>query len=58
VLEAAGATIKDLVKVTIILHNDADLRAGFAEWMKVWGKNTKPPTVTSLRVPVSRTPIS
>lgn len=51
VLDAAGATIKDLVKVTIILHNDADLQAGFGEWMKVWGKNTNPPTVTSLRVP-------
>lgn len=51
VLAAAGATVKDLVKVTIILHNDADLQAGFGEWMKVWGKNTNPPVVTSLRVP-------
>lgn len=51
VLAAAGAGITDLVKVTIILHQDADLRAGFGEWMKVWGNNTNPPTVTSLRVP-------
>ena len=51
VLVAAGATIRDLVKVTIILHNDADLQAGFAEWLKVWGNNTNPPVVTALRVP-------
>ena len=50
VLAAAGATVKDLVKVTIILHQDADLQAAFGEWMKVWGKHTNPPTVTSLRV--------
>lgn len=50
VLAAAGATVRDLVKVTIILHQDADLQAGFAAWMKVWGNNTKPPTVTALRV--------
>ena len=50
VLAAAGASVKDLVKVTIILHQDADLQAGFAAWMKVWGKNTNPPTVTALRV--------
>ena len=50
VLRAAGASIADLVKVTIILHHDADLQAGFAEWMKLWGTNTNPPTVTALRV--------
>ena len=51
VLAAAGATITDLVKVTIILHQNADLQAGFGAWMKVWGKNTNPPIVTALRVP-------
>jgi enamine deaminase RidA (YjgF/YER057c/UK114 family) len=51
VLDAAGASIKDLVKVTIVLHQDADLRAGFTAWMKVWGNNTNPPVVTALRVP-------
>lgn len=50
VLAAAGASVTDLVKVTIILHQDGDLQAGFGEWMKVWGHNTNPPTVTSLRV--------
>lgn len=51
VLAAAGATVTDLVKVTIILHQDADLQAGFGAWMKVWGNNTNPPVVTALRVP-------
>lgn len=50
VLEAAGAGVKDLVKVTIILHQDADLQAGFAAWMNVWGDNANPPTVTAHRV--------
>ena len=51
VLAAAGADLEDLVKVTIVMRADADLRAGFTEWMKVWGDRTKPPVVTSLRVP-------
>lgn len=50
VLETAGASVKDLVKVTILLHQDADLQAAFAAWMKVWGNNTNPPTVTAHRV--------
>ena len=50
VLAAAGAGVKDLVKVTIIMQQDADLQAAFAAWMKVWGGNTNPPTVTALRV--------
>lgn len=50
VLAAAGAKLEDLVKVTIIIHQDADLHAGFGEWMKVWGTRTNPPTVTALRV--------
>ncbi len=56
VLAAAGAGIEDLVKVTIILRNDADLQAGFAAWMAVWGQRTNPPTVTSLRVPALANP--
>ena len=51
VLAAAGATVEDLVKVTIVMRSDADLRAGFNEWMKVWGNRKNPPVVTSLRVP-------
>ena len=51
VLAAAGAVLEHLVKVTIIMRADADLRAGFGEWMKVWGNRSNPPVVTSLRVP-------
>lgn len=50
VLAAAGAGVENLVKVTIIMHQDADLQAAFGAWMKVWGTNTNPPTVTALRV--------
>jgi len=50
VLAAAGAKLEDLVKVTVIIHVDADLRTGFGEWMKVWGQRPNPPTVTGLRV--------
>lgn len=51
VLAATGAGLEDLVKVTIVMRADADLRAGFTEWMKVWGERKNPPVVTSLRVP-------
>ncbi len=50
VLEAAGAGLEDLVKVTIIMQQDIDLNAAFGAWMAVWGKRTSPPTVTALRV--------
>lgn len=49
-LEAAGARLEDLVKMTIVIHQDADLRAGFGAWMAVWGQRPNPPTVTALRV--------
>lgn len=50
VLDAAGASIEHLVKTTIIMQQDIDLRAAFGEWMKVWGNRPNPPTVTALRV--------
>lgn len=50
VLAAAGARLEDLVKVTVIIHQDADLRSAFGEWMNVWGARTNPPTVTGMRV--------
>lgn len=50
VLSAAGAGLDDLVKVTIIMRTDADLQAGFGEWMKVWANRGNPPVVTALRV--------
>ncbi|MBJ3783786.1 RidA family protein [Devosia sediminis] len=50
VLEAAGAGVEHLVKTTIIMRDDADLQAGFGEWMKVWGGRANPPLVTAMRV--------
>ena len=50
VLDAAGAGLEDLVKVTIIMQQDIDLNAAFGEWMKVWGRRSNPPTVTGFRV--------
>lgn len=50
VLAAAGAGLENLVKITIILQQDADLLTAFDAWMEVWGQRTKPPTVTALRV--------
>lgn len=50
VLAAAGARLEDLVKVTIIMQQDIDLRAAFGAWMAVWGQRSNPPTVTGFRV--------
>lgn len=49
-LEAARATVEDLVQVRIYMLSGQDLQAGFAEWMKVWGQRPNPPTVTGLFV--------
>ena len=49
-LEAAGATLEQLVQVRIYLAGDVDIRPGFGAWMAVWGTRANPPTVTGLRV--------
>ncbi|GLQ08898.1 hypothetical protein GCM10007913_08300 [Devosia yakushimensis] len=56
VLDAAGAGLQDLVKVTIIMQQDIDLNAAFGAWMAVWGQRTNPPTVTGFRVPALANP--
>lgn len=56
VLDAAGARLEDLVKVTIIMQQDIDLNAAFGAWMAVWGQRTNPPTVTGFRVPALANP--
>jgi enamine deaminase RidA (YjgF/YER057c/UK114 family) len=48
VLAAAGGAPDDIVRVGLILREDADLRAGFGAWMEsAGGKLKNPPTVTS-----------
>jgi enamine deaminase RidA (YjgF/YER057c/UK114 family) len=47
VLETAGGKLEDLVRVGLILREDADLMAGFGAWMQRAGNLKHPPTVTS-----------
>jgi enamine deaminase RidA (YjgF/YER057c/UK114 family) len=49
-LEAAGAGVEDLVKLTIFIAGDLDIMPGFQAWMKFSGQPTNPPLVTVLKV--------
>ncbi len=49
-LDAAGAGVDDLVKVTICIAGDLDIMPGFAAWQKFAGQPTNPPIVTVLKV--------
>jgi enamine deaminase RidA (YjgF/YER057c/UK114 family) len=50
VLEAAGGTLNDLVRVGLYIKGDGDIAPGFAEWMKRAGEMEMPPTVSAVRV--------
>jgi len=50
VLDAAGARVEHLVKVTVVIDSSADLRTAFGAWMQFWDGRRNPPTVTVLRV--------
>jgi enamine deaminase RidA (YjgF/YER057c/UK114 family) len=56
VLEAAGGTLDNLVRVGLLLREDADLRAGFGAWMARAGNLANPPTVTAAFVSRLATP--
>ncbi|MEO6396193.1 MAG: RidA family protein [Devosia sp.] len=47
VLEAAGGKLENLVRVGLLLRDDADLKKGFGVWMARAGKLKNPPTVTT-----------
>ena len=49
-LEAVDSSVEDLVQVKIYMKAGEDLRAGFGEWMKVWGQRANPPLVTGMFV--------
>jgi enamine deaminase RidA (YjgF/YER057c/UK114 family) len=49
-LEAAGAGIEDLVKVSIYIAGDIDIMPGFQAWQKFAGQPTNPPLVTAIKV--------
>lgn len=50
VLEAAGGTLEDLVRVGLYIKGEGDITPGFVEWMKRAGQLRNPPTVNSVRV--------
>jgi enamine deaminase RidA (YjgF/YER057c/UK114 family) len=50
VIDAAGGSLDNLVKVTMAIQHGVDIRPGFAAWMEVWGDRPNPPTVTALMV--------
>lgn len=56
VLNAAGGTLDNLVRVGLLLRDDADLRAGFSAWMAKAGQLKNPPTVTAAFVSRLATP--
>ncbi|WP_280233537.1 RidA family protein [Nocardia cyriacigeorgica] len=49
-LEAAGATIADVVKWTILLRDDASLQEGFAAFGQACGRLENPPAITVAKV--------
>ena len=49
-LNAAGAGIDHLVKVTIYVAGDLDIMPGFRAWQDFAGQPTNPPIVTVLKV--------
>lgn len=49
VLEAAGATQKDVAKLTIYLHPTISGEEGFAAALPIWGQN--PTAITVVQVP-------
>lgn len=50
VLETAGGTLDDLVRVVLYIKGDDDITPGFDEWMKRAGHAENPPTVSAVRV--------
>ncbi len=50
VLETAGGTLDDLVRVGLYIKGEGDITPGFEEWMKRAGGIRNPPTVSAVRV--------
>lgn len=45
-VEAAGGSLADVVKWTILLTDPADLGAGFGAFQQAWGQRPNPPAIT------------
>ena len=50
VLEAAGGTLDDLVRVRLYIKGEEDITPGFQAWMARAGQIKNPPTVAGIRV--------
>lgn len=50
VLEAAGASLDNLIRLGIYFRADADIGAGFGAWMARAGAIKNPPAVTGIKV--------
>ncbi|MFB7719478.1 RidA family protein [Nocardia sp. NPDC056100] len=49
-LDAAGASIENVVKWTVLIVDGHDVRAGFAAFEQVWGGRPNPPAITVAKV--------
>jgi enamine deaminase RidA (YjgF/YER057c/UK114 family) len=49
-LQAAGAGLEHLAKVTIFIAGDQDIAPAFGAWMARWGERQGPPAISVLRV--------
>jgi enamine deaminase RidA (YjgF/YER057c/UK114 family) len=50
VLEAGGARPENLVRLSIYIVGDADIRPAFGVWTAFWADRGPPPVVTGIRV--------
>lgn len=50
VLEAAGASLHDIVKWTMFLVDGQDLRPGFEVFQRHWGRDHQPPAISAALV--------
>lgn len=50
VLEAAGGSLDNLVRVGLYIKGEGDIMPGFNEWMRRTSQIKNPPTVTGIRV--------
>jgi len=50
VLEAAGGTLENLVRLGIYVKGEIDIGPGFEAWMQRWGRRPNPPAIVVLRV--------
>jgi enamine deaminase RidA (YjgF/YER057c/UK114 family) len=49
-LEAGGARLEHLIKMTIYVVQGQSLQEGFAAFQKIWGNRANPPTISVLFV--------